>query len=148
MSGVHVRLRSLPKAKSIYLNQERQRAKLAASQPVMLSWLNTDNNNLGCTSTDFWKEGINPCVYIMNQQGTILDVETKRKPSWFGHSFYISNTWWDSIGISDSDFNFWEFQFLMKWWEAGSLGSAFIKHCLAWHMGNSLVSKDLHSLPS
>lgn len=49
MSGVRVSLESLPKAGSIYLNRERQRAKLAARQLVMLSWLNTDNNNFGCT---------------------------------------------------------------------------------------------------
>lgn len=53
MSGAHVSLENLPKARSIYLNWGRQRAKLAASQLVMLSWLNTDNNNLGCTQADF-----------------------------------------------------------------------------------------------
>lgn len=87
MSGAHVSLENLPKARSIYLNWERQRAKLAASQLVMLSWLNTDNNNLGCTQADFWKEEINPCVYIMNQQGTILDAETNSRPTWFLLSF-------------------------------------------------------------
>ena len=83
MSGVHVSLESLPKARSIYLNQGRQRAMLAAIQLVMLSWLNTDNNNFGCTRADFSKEGINPCVYIMNQQGTISDAETNSGDSWF-----------------------------------------------------------------
>lgn len=53
MSGVYVSLERLPKARSIYLNQERQRAMLAATQLVMLSWLNTDNNNFGCTQADF-----------------------------------------------------------------------------------------------
>ena len=47
MSGVHVSLKSLPKVRSIYFNQERQRATLAAIQ--LVSWLNTDNNNFGGT---------------------------------------------------------------------------------------------------
>ena len=119
VSGVHVSLENLPKARSIYLNRERQRAKLAASQLVMLSWLNTDNNNFGCTRADFWKEGINPCVYIMNQQGTILDAETYGRPCWFLLSFWIASTRWDSTGISDLDSNFWKFQFITRWWKGG-----------------------------
>lgn len=87
MSGVYVSLESLSKARSIYLNRERQRARLAATQLVMFSWLNTDNNNFGCTRADFWKEEINPCVYIMNQQGTISDVETNSRHSQFFLSF-------------------------------------------------------------
>lgn len=47
MSGVYVSLESLPKARSIYLNPERQTAMLAAFQLIMLSWLNADNNNWG-----------------------------------------------------------------------------------------------------
>lgn len=83
MSRVHACLESLPRARSIYLNRGRQRAMLAATQLVMLAWLNTDNNNFGCTREDFSKEGINSCVYIMNQQGTISDAETNSRHSGF-----------------------------------------------------------------
>lgn len=47
MSRVHVSLESLPRARSIYLNRGRQRAMLAATQSIMLTWLNTDNKILG-----------------------------------------------------------------------------------------------------
>lgn len=63
MSGLHVSLQSPSKARSIYLNQGRQRAMLAAIELVMLTWWNTDNT-FGCTWADFWKEGIDP-VFIL-----------------------------------------------------------------------------------
>jgi hypothetical protein len=52
---------------------------LAALQLVMLPGLNTDNNNFGYTWADFWKEGLNPCVDIMNQQTTISDAKPHMK---------------------------------------------------------------------
>lgn len=57
---------------------------LAAVQLVMLSCLNTDNNNnLGCSKQISERRGINLCVDIMNQQGTISDAETSSTQSWF-----------------------------------------------------------------
>lgn len=96
MSGAHVSLESLPKARSIYLNQGRQKAMLAAIWLVMLSWLNTDNNNLGCTRADFSKEEINPYVYIMSQRGTISDVETNGTHS---HFFFSLFRFWAHVEI-------------------------------------------------
>lgn len=83
MYRVHISLESLLRAGSIYLNRGRQRAMLAATQLDMLAWLNTDNNNFGCTQEDFSKEGISSCVYIMNQKGTVSDAETNSRQSGF-----------------------------------------------------------------
>lgn len=67
MSGVCVSLQSLPKARPIFLHQERPQATLAALQCLMLPWLNTGTIILGYTLADFWKKKINSCVYVMNQ---------------------------------------------------------------------------------